>query len=651
MKASESHHLKEHPVPRPIRQTLESIIEIRTTRRQAMQGIVAAGGAMTAFWCLPSEPVAQASSVDTEPLGFASLPHVSKDAVNGEASTIGVADGFETQVLLAWGDPLFADVEPMDFHNPSPEDQAKQFGYNNDFVAFMPLPRGSENSRHGLLCVNNEYTISELMFSGITKANKFDSLTDNQIQVERAAHGHSIAEIVQDDQGHWRVITDSHFNRRITVDTEVLLSGPAAGHERLKTEEDPTGRKVSGTLNNCSGGMTPWGTVLSGEENFHDYFKGELKEHRESENYARYGVKGNVDYALHRLDQRFNLENTPNEPNRFGWVVEIDPYQPESTPIKRTALGRMKHEGAATAISHDGRVVVYMGDDETFEYFYKFVTNGKFDPKNPRASKNLLDEGTLYVAKFNPDGFLDWLPLIHGQGPLTSTNGFTSQADVLIETRRAADLMGATPMDRPEDVEENPVTQNVFLALTNNVKRSDEQVSPANPRPDNQHGHIIELTIPKVGEKADHTAISHPWDIFLLAGHLEEDGGWYQGHQPETWVSCPDNLTFDNEGRLWIATDGFETKSGILDGAYVCEVAGPRRALTKQFFHVPTGAELCGPCFTPDNSTLFVAVQHPGGNSTFDQPSTRWPNSPESDLPPRPAVVAITRKGGGPIGG
>lgn len=638
-------------MPQPNRQTLESMIEIRTTRRQAMQSIVAAGGAMTAFWCLPGESEVAAASTDTEPLRFANLPHVLKDAANGEASTIGVADGFETQVLLAWGDPLFADVEPMDFKNPSAADQAKQFGYNNDFVAFMPLPRGSKNSRRGLLCVNNEYTISELMFSGITEENKLETLTEDQIQVERAAHGHSIAEIVQDDHGHWRVVIDSHFNRRITPDTEVHLSGPAAGHERLKTEQDPSGRKVMGTLNNCSGGMTPWGTVLSGEENFHEYFAGELQTTDESANHARYGVSGQVDYALHQMDRRFHLDQTPHEPNRFGWVVEIDPYQPESTPVKRTALGRMKHEGATTAVSHDGRVVVYMGDDETFEYFYKFVTDGKFDARDPLASRNLLDKGTLYVARFNPDGLLDWLPLVFGQGPLTPTNGFSSQGDVLIETRRAADLVGATPMDRPEDVEENPVTQNVFLALTNNVKRTSEQLTSSNPRSENKHGHIIELTIPKVAGKADHTARSHPWDIFLLAGHLEEDGGWYQGQQPETWISCPDNLTFDNEGRLWIATDGFETKSGILDGAYVCEVAGPRRALTKQFFHVPTGAELCGPCFTPDNSTLFVAVQHPGGDSTFDDPSTRWPNSAESDLPPRPAVVAITRKGGGPIGG
>ncbi|MDG2014092.1 MAG: PhoX family phosphatase, partial [Pirellulaceae bacterium] len=453
------------------------------------------------------------------------------------------------------------------------------------------------------------------------------------------------------DDGHWRIIKESHFNRRITLDTEVRFSGPAAGHDRLKTTQDPTGKKGAGTLNNCSGGVTPWGTVLSGEENFHEYFVGALNAPGEAENHARYGVGNACDSAIYRLDQRFHLDQAPCEPNRFGWVAEIDPYHPDSTPVKRTALGRMKHEGAATSISHDGRVVVYMGDDETFEYFYKFVTAGTFDPKNPRAAKDLLDEGTLYVAKFKPDGLLDWMPLIFGQGPLTSSNGFSSQADVLIETRRAADLMGATPMDRPEDVEENPVTQNVFLALSNNTERTNEQLSPANPRSGNQHGHIIELTIPQVGNQADHTALSHPWEIFLLAGHLENDGGWYQGHQPETWISCPDNLTFDNTGRLWIATDGFENKSGILDGAYVCEVAGPRRALTKQFFHVPTGAELCGPCFTPDNSTLFVAVQHPGGDSTFDQPSTRWPNPPDSDLPPRPSVVAITRKGGGPIGG
>lgn len=642
---------------KPLRNTLEEMIETRTTRRQAIKGILATGGAMTAVWCLPGAGQTFAASTDqttTESDGvttFAELPHVVSKEAGEKAKDIGVVEGYNTQVLLRWGDPLFADVDPMDYQNPTAEGQAKQFGYNNDFIAYLPLEKGSSNSRHGLLCVNNEFTNPELMFSGIRYGDKLETRTDDHIRIEMAAHGHSVVEIKQDEEGAWSVVTDGRYNRRFTMHTPFRVSGPAAGHARMKTEQDPDGKEILGTISNCSGGVTPWGTVLSGEENFHFYFRGEMGQHKEADNHKRYGVRGKGDYSFYRIEDRFKLDQTPNEPNRFGWVVEIDPYDPDSVPVKRTALGRMKHEGAATAISHDGRVVVYTGDDERFEYLYKFVTEEQYQPGNTKHNKNLLDKGTLYVARFGDDGMVHWLPLVHGHGPLTWKNGFHSQADVVIEARRAADFLGATPMDRPEDVEENPVTRNVFLALTNNTSRSKIRVDDANPRAKNVHGHIIELEIPKIDGLPNHGAELHQWSIFLRAGRLEEDDAWYQGHKPDTWVSCPDNITFDLQGRLWIATDGFEKTSGILDGVYACEVAGPRRALTKQFFHVPTGAELCGPCFTPDNSTLFVGVQHPAERSTFDEPSTRWPNPPESDLPPMPSVVAITRKGGGPVGG
>lgn len=632
----------------PLKTTLEEIIESQT-RRQAMKGILAAGGAMTAVWCMPnSTQPAFAGTVDQQ-VDFANLPHVTTDA--GEITkSIGVADGYNTRVVISWGDPLSTDVSKMDFRNPTVQGQEKQFGYNNDFIAYMPLGRGSANSRHGLLCVNNEFTNPELMFSGITLKNKITARSDEQIRIEMAAHGFSVAEIKQDDQGQWNVIRDSKYNRRLTMSSPFRVAGPAAGHKRLQTAEDPQGLEVLGTASNCSGGVTPWGTVLSGEENIQYYFRGDIGDHAEAANHKRYGIKGSGDYPFNRVDDRFDLSKSPNEPNRFGWVVEIDPYNPDSKPVKRTALGRMRHEGAATAINHDGRVVVYTGDDETFEYLYKFVTEDPYDPVEHWRNRNLLDRGILYVARFEADGMVHWLPLIHGEGPLNWKNGFHSQADVLIETRRAADFLGATPMDRPEDVEENPVSRNVFVALTNNTSRKDDQVDTANPRPDNVHGHIIELEIPRINGKPNHDATVHQWSVFLRAGRLEEDDAWYQGQRPDTWVSCPDNFAFDNKGRLWIATDGFDSAAGILDGAYVCEVDGPRRALTKQFFHVPIGAELCGPCFTPDNSTLFVGVQHPGEKSTFDDPSTRWPNPPDSTDPPLPSVVAITRQGGGPIG-
>ncbi len=642
---------------KPQRTTLEEIIETRSTRRDVVKGALAAGGAMTAMWCLPnvtSAGEAVESSGETKPEtteldSIPEFPHVHVTDDPRSVTTDEVAEGYQTQVLVKWGDPIIAGASPIDLKDPSPEDQEKQFGYNNDFVAYLPLERGSTNSKHGLLCVNNEYTNPELMFPGITVEDKLTTRTDRNIRVEAAAHGLSVMEIRQDSAAIWHVIQDSRFNRRISMNTKVHVSGPAAGDVRLQTAHDPTGSEVLGTVNNCAGGVTPWGTVLSGEENFQYYFRGRLSDPREACNHKRYGVDGNGDYAFCRLDDRFDLCKTPREPNRFGWVVEIDPYDPNRPAVKRTALGRCRHEGAATAVNYDGRVVVYTGDDEAFEYVYKFVTEGKYDPTNLENNRDLLDHGTLFVARFDADGSVSWLPLAYGYGPLTPQNGFHSQADVLIETRRAADCLCATPMDRPEDIEENPVTNNVFVVLTNNTLRTNQQLDAANPRCNNQHGHIIELKIPQRDGKPDHAATNHKWEIFLRAGQLAEDCGWYQGHKPNTWLSCPDNIAFDNQGRLWIATDGFQETSGILDGIYVCEVEGPRRALTKQFFHVPTGAELCGPCFTPDNSTLFVAVQHPGELSTYDEPSTRWPNSPNSDLPPQPAVVAITRKSGGTI--
>jgi uncharacterized protein len=561
-----------------------------------------------------------------------------------------VAEGYRAQVLLRWGDPVAPGAPGFDVTRQTADAQELQFGYNCDYTAFLPLPRGSGASGRGLLVVNHETTNGGLMFP--KSALSRNGLTRAQVEIELAARGLSVVEIERDADGMWRALADAPLNRRLTLrSTEFQITGPAAGHARLRTSADASGRRVLGTLNNCAGGVTPWGTVLSAEEHIDDQFAGEPSASGEGENHRRMGISGEPkNPAWGRHFARFDVAREPNEPNRFGWIVEIDPYDPRSVPVKRTALGRFKHEGAATILNKDGRVVVYSGDDERFEHVYRFVSAGRIDPIQPGRNAGILDRGVLSVARFEEDGRLLWLPLVFGEGPLTPENGFHSQADVLIETRRAADLIGATPMDRPEDIEPNPVTGTVFASFTSNSKRKPAQVDAANPRPKNEHGHILELIPPGGrGMEADHAAEIFRWEVFLLAGDPAEDHGAFYPAEvgANGWLVNPDNLVTDPQGRLWIATDG-AASSGFADGLWASAVEGSARGRPRHFFRGPIGAELTGPSFTPDGSTLFVSVQHPGQGSSFDAPSTRWPDF-EPGMPPRPSVVAITREDGGPI--
>jgi secreted PhoX family phosphatase len=420
----------------------------------------------------------------------------------------------------------------------------------------------------------------------------------------------------------------------------------------MKTSADSSGRKVNGMINNCAGGVTPWGTWLSCEENFNGYFWGKMADdHAEAKNYKRYGI-GTPAYAWGKYYDRFDLTKEPNEANRFGWVVEIDPFDPNFVPKKRTALGRTKHEGAAGITNSDGRYVVYLGDDERFDYVYKFVTAGKVDTQNRAANFGLLDEGTLYVARYNPDGTGTWIPMIHDQGALTEANGFKSQADVLIETRRAADLLGATKMDRPEDIEANPQTNRVYVMLTNNTRRKEDQIDPANPRANNAFGHIVEM----MPEGGNHAATAFTWEVLVKCGDpsVASVGATFSSETTKDgWFGMPDNCAIDSQGRLWISTDGNNAKAtGRADGLWALETEGELRGTSRHFFRVPLGGELCGPFFTPDDESLFLAVQHPAEvdeeGSTFDNPATRWPDFKDG-MPARPSLLVITKQGGGKI--
>ncbi|PBC07033.1 PhoX family phosphatase [Mesorhizobium sp. WSM3859] len=643
------------PVNPTDNRTMGEIIAARFSRRGFLMGSLAVSAIAATVSPLALVAADEARAAEASAFNFDELEA-------GIDEKHHVAPGYDADVLLRWGDPLFADSPEFDPLTQSAAAQAKQFGYNNDYVGYIPIDGSAE---HGLLVVNHEYTNPHLMFPGIVSIVEKDGkkkaevapLSKEQVDIEMAAHGGTIVEI-RKEGGKWQVVRDGKLNRRIMSTTEMAISGPAAGHDRLKTNADPSGTKVIGTMNNCAGGVTPWGTYVMAEENIHGYFSGGLPEgHKEAANYKRLGIpEGAYEWGAHY--DRFNLAKEPNEPNRFGWIVEVDVNDPNSVPRKRTAMGRFKHEGAESIVARDGRVVFYLGDDERFDYVYKFVTAGKFNPDDRAANMNLLDDGTLHVAKFAEDGSIEWMPIVFGQGPLTAENGFASQADVLIETRRAADLLGATKMDRPEDIQPNAGNGKVYVMLTNNSKRKAEQVDAANPRASNAFGHIIEI----VEEGRDFAATKGKWEVLLKCGDpsVADVGATFStATTAHGWFGMPDNCAVDSAGRLWVATDGQGPKAtGRTDGLWAVDTEGPARATSKLFFRVPIGAEMCGPLFAPDDQTAFVAVQHPGDGgedwegfgrpSYYEDPSTRWPDF-KPDMPVRPSVVAITKQGGGKI--
>jgi secreted PhoX family phosphatase len=573
--------------------------------------------------------------------------------------------GYDYDVIARWGDRVLPDAPEFDVYRQSPQAQAGQFGYNCDYVGLFPVPG---KPRRGILTVNHEYTDEVLMFP----EGRYSDVTIAEIAME--AHGMSIIEIVRGSRdGSWRRVRpeQSTYNRRITATTPFRIGGPAAGDDRMKTTASPQGRTARGMFNNCSGGMTPWGTVLTGEENFHGYFDatGNL-DPRYTTSYERYGLTG-AGRGWSVADERFDLTVEPHEPFRFGWIVEIDPYDPKARPVKRTMLGRLKHEGANIRISANGHAVAYMGDDERGEYLYKFVSAKQVRSGSDRAARKhnltLLDTGTLYVARLTGDGTDDgqydgtgeWIPLTSHRKSFVDG---MSVADVLIDARLAADTVGATRMDRPEDVEPNLVTGKVYAALTNNSERGTTfPVDEANPLASshireelggplveasgNRNGYVLELT------EADNDAgaRSFRWLLFLVCGDPEAAETYFGGYPKDrvSPISCPDNVAFDATGNLWISTDG--NSLGSNDGMFACPVEGANRGQVLQFLTVPIGAETCGPLISPDGKTVFNAVQHPGetDGSTFENPSSTWPHT---DRFPRPSVICTFRVDGGRIG-
>ncbi|MGP3998596.1 PhoX family protein [Streptomyces sp. 8N706] len=575
-----------------------------------------------------------------------------------------VPEGYAKNIVIRWGDPILRGAPAFDPDRQSAKAQAGQFGYNNDYMAVLDLP--GERDRQ-LLVINHEYTDEQLMFAGYDAANP----TREQAEIGWAAHGLSVLVAAEDPKdGRLTAVTRHHLNRRITGTTPFEMTGPAAGSKLLRTSADPRGTRVLGTLNNCGGGITPWGTVLSGEENVNQYFAngGSVTDPVTAARLKRYGITGGASQRKwERFDQRFDVAREPNESNRFGWVVEIDPYDPDSTPRKLTALGRFKHEAAEPRLTDDGRPVLYMGDDERFDYFYKFVSSKRMKRGTSRAAREhnrtLLDEGTLYVATFTGDspaaeidgsgklpedggfdGSGEWIPL--ASGTTSYVEGMTAE-EVYVFTRMAADKVGATKMDRPEDVEPSPRTGRVYVALTNNTDRGKEgkaAADEANPRNGNKHGQVLELA----ERGGDPASERFSWRLFLVCGDPEDPNTYFGGFPKEkvSPISCPDNITFDAYGNLWISTDG--NALGSHDGLFGVATAGDRRGEVRQFLTVPKGAETCGPIV--QDKRVLIAVQHPGeiDGASVEKPASTWPDGPGELV--RPSVVGVWRRDGRDIG-
>ncbi|MBX2869330.1 MAG: PhoX family phosphatase [Acidiferrobacterales bacterium] len=611
--------------PRSDEQDFDRVVGNAVSRRGFLKSTVVFGG----ISALGSVLIPDALLAAEDRFTFDSIP-------TNDLDTITLPEGYESEVLVKWGDPIWS--KGVDFDHATRgtgESQAMAFGDNNDGMDIFPF----EDKL--LLVVNNEYTNRKIIW-GNRPEGKAES--DDDIVKGKLAHGVSVLEIRLTD-GQWSIVKDSPFNRRITPDTEVNLTGPAAGHELLKTAADPTGTVSKGTWNNCGNGRTPWGTYLACEENFNGYFSASSEEYELSAEQKRYGISTkDWGYGWSKVDDRFNIEKHPNEAHRAGYIVEIDPSNPNSVPKKRTALGRFKHENAEVVINADGRVVVYMGDDERGEFIYRYVSNGVYAPGGDTDS--LLDDGKLYVAKFHDNGAGEWLELSK------ESTGMNSMAEICVYTRMAGSQVGATTMDRPEWVAANPHSAEVYCALTNNKNRGIKPnkggdltpVGGANPRKDNKYGQIVRWR-PNGG---DHTATGFAWDLFVIAGnpavHQDDRAGSANVHKGNMFNS-PDGIKFDSNGMLWVQTDGKYTNEGDFEGQGNNQMllADPVSGEIRRFLVGPKECEVTGLSWSPDRRTMFVGIQHPG-----EKGNSHWPEGGEAT--PRSAIITIRRTDGGIVG-
>ncbi len=608
--------------PRPADNQFDAVVEQAISRRGFLGGALAFGSGAAAFGAGLTGFAKPAQAVGFGRFGFLPVDIATDYEVH-------VPDGFRSDVLVRWGDALWSDAEGA--YSPDGGVPAslsdRVFGENTDGMELFEVD-GKQ-----LIAVNSEYVNPKI---NLPAASDGTPQNAEEVQLLKNLQGVTVMEVANAGQG-FNVVVDSAYNRRITHETEMTLAGPLAGHALVQTKADPSGLMVKGTMNNCGSGRTLWDTYLTCEENFNGYF-GATGDQPQGEGYTRYGIGGQSRYAYEKFDARYDISQEPNEPHRHGFVTEIDPADPTSVPVKRTALGRFKHENAEMVHAKDGRVVVYLGDDERGEYLYRYVSNGIYTEGG--ATDGLLDDGTLYVAKFNADQTGAWLPLT------PETTGM-EPAEILCFTRMAASAAGGTTMDRPEWVAANPLKVEAYCALTNNKNRGvkpnaggdDTSVNAVNPRETNNYGQILRWT--PAGE--NHAADVFTWDLYVMAGNPEVYDNAYAGSDNVNvgnMFNSPDGMQFSSDGLLWIQTDGNYKNEGDFAGMGNNQmlVGDPETGEIIRFMTVPYGAEVTGLCWSADKTVAFVGIQHPGGS---------WPDGAGK---PRSSVVSVWREDGAAFG-
>ncbi|KFF48167.1 dTDP-glucose 4,6-dehydratase [Gammaproteobacteria bacterium MFB021] len=685
-----------------------SVLSRRVSRRGIMQG----GAGLAAMGLLGGFGLAGCSSDDSNDNGSAGggsseatpLALAFASIRGSRTNGVVVPEGYVAQVLIPWGTPLDNSVGAWSAdRSVTPDYQAASVGMNHDGMHNFALSEESA-SREFIMALNNEYIDQGALWApqgGPTNADKGARPAD-EVRTEINAHGVTLVKLMLDANGQWREERGSRYNRRITSATPIELAGPVRGSDYVVTAYSTNGTRTRGTNNNCANGYTPWGTYLTCEENWPEVFTKSSDRYPDDERLGlpegrgRYGwetAQGGTNGEFARFNATPSAASAAgdyrNEPRTFGYVVEIDPYGntasvgTETAALKRTHIGRFRHEGCWPGKVIEGEpVVFYSGHDSRNEYIYKFVSKAKWDPQDANRpgqdydrlaiGSKYLDEGTLYVARFNADGSGDWLPLTpdattQNGRPLWQALNLANERDlagVIINTCDAADFMGATPMDRPEWGTVDPSSGEVYMTLTNNSKRTAEgtaatytdsgsdiealgagyataPVNAANPRPDNEGGQVIRWREPSPA------ATDFEWEVFVF-GAAENDPDNFSGLTELNQFASPDGLWYDDRGDgrgiLWIETDnGYDNVTDYTNDQVLAVVPGnvsrgpgdkavidaADQAQLKRFAVGPNGCEVTGIFATPDKTSLFINIQHPGN----------WPADPDANV--QDATVAI----------